>query len=221
MSHRQIGAVIIGFVGTAILLALGVWQVQRLEWKRAILTEMETRIAAAPSGLPAAPDPEHDRFLPIEATGRLLSQALRVVTTDRGGAAYRVISPFEADGRRILLDRGVIPADATVPPPPGGDVTIRGNLHWPDETDSFTPPPEPAKSLWYARDVAGMAAALDTEPLLVVATEVPGDSVSSRPLDARVIPNDHLEYALTWFSLAAIWAGMTAALVWRIRRRID
>jgi surfeit locus 1 family protein len=65
-----------------------------------------------------------------------------------------------------------------------------------------------------------MAEALGTEPLLVVAREVPGDAVLLRPIDAAGVPNDHLEYAVTWFSLAAIWAGMTVALVWRIRRRI-
>jgi surfeit locus 1 family protein len=61
---------------------------------------------------------------------------------------------------------------------------------------------------------------MGVEPLLIVAREIPGDPVSARPIDTAVIPNDHLQYAITWFSLAAIWSGMTALLVWRIRRRI-
>ena len=221
MTGRLLGAVVIGVMGSALLLALGIWQLQRLEWKRGVLAEIEARIAREPVDLPAAPDPAADRFLPVELSGRILPQALRVLTTDEGGPAFRIVSPFETSGRTILLDRGVVHADLAAPDPPAGTVTVTGNLHWPEEVDAFTPPPDPAERLWYARDVAGMAAALGAEPLLVVAREVPGDAVSPRPIGTAGIPNDHLEYALTWFSLAAIWAGMTAVLVWRIRRPIS
>ena len=220
MTGRVLGAIVTGVVGTALLFALGVWQLQRLEWKRSIIAEIEARISAAPIPLPAEADPRENRFLPVEARGRVLAKALRVVTTDEGGPAFRIISPFETGGRVVLLDRGVIPADMPLPEPPAGPVTVTGNLHWPEEADGFTPPPDAEQGLWYARDVGGMAEELGTEALLIVAREVPGDAGSPRPIDTTGIPNDHLEYALTWFSLAAIWAGMTVALVWRIRRRI-
>ena len=220
MTRRLVGALVIGVVGTATLLALGVWQLQRLEWKRSILAEIEARIAASPVALPSDPDPEAHRFLPVEVRGNILPQALRVMTTSDGGAAFRIVSPLATSDRTLLLDRGVIPAGAAVPPPPEGEVAVAGNLHWPDEADAFTPPPERAEGLWYARDVPKMAAELGTEPLMIVAREVPGDGVSPRPIGTGGIPNDHLEYAMTWFSLAAVWAGMTLVLVWRIRRRI-
>ncbi len=220
MTRRLVGPIAFGVIGTAILLALGMWQLQRLEWKQAVLAEIEARISAAPVAIPEAPDPTADRFLPVVATGQIAAEAIRVVTTADGGPAFRVISPFRTDGRSVLLDRGVIPAGDEIPPPPAGPVEATGNLHWPDEADSFTPPPERDEGLWYARDVDGMAAELGTEPLLVVARDVPGDAVRPRPISTAGIANDHLEYAITWFSLAAVWAGMTLALVWRIRRRI-
>jgi surfeit locus 1 family protein len=71
--------------------------------------------------------------------------------------------------------------------------------------------------MWFARDIAQMAGELGTEPLLIVAREVapPEPGVTPLPVDTGHIPNDHLSYAITWFSLAAIWAVMTGAFIWR------
>ena len=218
MTRRMVGPLIVGILGTAILVALGVWQLQRLAWKESVLAEIEARIGGAPAALPDQPDPDVHRFLPVEVTGTIGAEALRVVTTAEG-PAFRIVSPFETGGRRVLLDRGVVPADRAPPAPPEGMVRVVGTLHWPDEADGFTPPPDRDAGLWYARDLAAMAADLGTEPLMIVAREVPGDAVSPRPIDTSRIPNDHLEYALTWFALSVVWAGMTLALLWRIRRR--
>ncbi|MBE0554514.1 MAG: SURF1 family protein, partial [Rhodobacteraceae bacterium] len=93
------------------------------------------------------------------------------------------------------------------------------NLHWPQDADSFTPPPDPRTGLWFARDVAAMAAKLGTEPVLIVARGPTGDGITPMPVDSSAIPNDHWGYAITWFSLAAVWAVMTGYLLWRIRQR--
>ncbi len=85
--------------------------------------------------------------------------------------------------------------------------------------DGYTPEPDREAELWFARDVPAMAAALDTEPVLIVRRaggELPG--VTPWPVDTAGIPNDHLEYAITWFSLAAIWLAMTGFLVYRMRK---
>ena len=222
MMRRMIGPALFGIVGTAILLSLGIWQMQRLEWKQAILAEIDARIAGAPVPLPQEPVPAEDRFRPVVVEGSLGAEELHVLTSTRaGGPGFRVISPFVTeDGRRILIDRGFVPEAAkAVPRPAADDVTVVGNLHWPDETDAFTPAPEREDNLWYARDVPAMAEALGTEPVLVVAREVPGDVVTPLPIDTSGVPNRHLEYAVTWFSLAASWIGMTALLLWRMRQR--
>ena len=66
-----------------------------------------------------------------------------------------------------------------------------------------------------------MAAVLDTQPVLVVVSAVGGDAQGVMPLPLSVggIPNNHLSYAVQWFLLAAVWAGMTGLLIWRITRR--
>ena len=69
------------------------------------------------------------------------------------------------------------------------------------------------------RDADAIAAALRTEPTFIVAREPTGGEIEPMPVDTSAIPNDHLQYAITWFSLAAVWLGMTVYLLWRIRQR--
>lgn len=217
---RSILLVIFGVGGLALLLALGVWQVQRLSWKTAILDEIKDRIAAEPGPLPVGPDPEVDRYLPVSVTGEVTGEPLHVLfSTQAFGAAYRLVAPFRTvDERSILVDLGAIPANAKDDPRVFPPLTLMGNVHWPDETDSFTPEPERNRNIWFARDVAQMARELGTEPVLVVARSVEPalEGVVQDPVGITNIPNDHLGYAITWFSLAAIWAGMTVVLGWRM-----
>lgn len=222
MLKRMIFPLLIGIAGVAVLVALGIWQMQRLDWKEGVLAEIEARIAADPVAVPAAPDPAADRYLPVTATGRMGAGFIRVLVSQRGvGAGYRVIVPFATEDRTILLDRGFIPVDADLPPAPGGEVTVTGNLHWPDEVNSSTPENDLAANIWFARDVPAMAAHLGTEPILLIAraTSETDPAVTPLPVTSEGIPNDHLEYAITWFSLAALWMGMTLYLLWRIRQR--
>jgi len=226
MKTRLILVLVFGLVGTAVLLALGTWQVRRLAWKEAILAEIETRIADAPVAVPAQPDPAADRFLPVITSGTITQEELVVLASRKKvGAGHRIISVLATDdGRRLLLDRGFVPmADAESPRPEIAGATVEGNLHWPDEIDSFTPEPDRATGMWFARDVALMSEALETEPVMVIArTIAPADPhIDPLPVTTQGIPNDHLGYAITWFSLAVIWVVMTAALMWRMWRRTD
>jgi surfeit locus 1 family protein len=217
---------LLGIVGCAILIGLGVWQVQRLAWKEALLAGMEARIVGPAEPLPAAAaalaDPQAMRFQPVQVAGRTTGDEVLVLSGQKGiGAGYEVIAAFETDdGRRVLLDRGFVrEADEGAARPPVA-LTVTGNLHWPEESDRFTPPPDAGRNLWFARDVPSMAAALGAEPILIVAREVTGDAqgIATVPVSTAGVPNDHRNYAITWFSLAAVWAGMTALLLWRIRR---
>ncbi len=221
---RWISLAVLGLGGVALLLALGTWQLRRLEWKSALLADIEARISAPPVDLPAAPEPEADRYLPVTVTGRTTGAELHVlVSTAQTGAGYRVIAPFDTAGRRIMVDLGVIPTPQKDAVRPARHLTVTGNLHWPREVDRFTPAPERDRNIWFARDVPEMARALGTEPVLVVARQVetPLPGVVALPVTATGIPNDHLQYAITWFSIAALWAGMTLLLGWRMAGRTD
>lgn len=211
-----------GLIGTAILVGLGTWQMQRLEWKRGILTEIDARIGGDPAPLPVTGDPETDRYQPVRLIGTVEPEELYVlVSRKQVGAGYRVISPFVTeDGRRILIDRGFIPVAARDTDRDGGEKTVIGNLHWPDDRTSATPENDVSGNTWFARDIAPMAEVLNTEPLLVIARNMsPSDpGVTPLPVDTSGIPNDHLQYAITWFSLAVVWLVGTIALVWRLRQ---
>lgn len=208
----------LGIVGVAILCALGAWQVRRLAWKEAALAEIEARIAAVPVALPAAPDPAADRYLPVTVTGALGGEEALVLTAVADvGPAYRVVSALTTGDRRVLVDLGYVLEDGRAGPRMAEAVTVTGNLHWPDEVDGWTPPPDPEAGLWFARDVPAMASALGTEPVMVVARAVEGADLGVTPLPVGTegIPNDHLSYAVTWFGLAAVWAAMSALLARR------
>ncbi|MGR3793944.1 SURF1 family protein [Vannielia sp. SX4] len=217
---RYLFPAILGICGIAILVSLGTWQLRRLAWKEAMLAEIDARITAAPVAVPATPDPKADRYLPVEAEGDLGGEGLMVLASIKQvGAIHRFITTLTTPaGRVLLVDLGyrrIVSADASVPE---GAVRLTGNLHWPEEIDSYTPTPD--GTLWFARDVPAMAEALGAEPVLIVAREVtPGSSITPLPVSSAGIPNDHLEYALTWFGLALVWLGMTLFLMWRIKRR--
>ena len=215
---------LVGGLGLVALLSLGVWQLHRLDWKESILATITARINEAPVALPAQPVPEADAYRSVSMTGEVLPEELHVywVTSDQG-PGYRVISPFVTDrGRRVLLDRGFVTAKTKLDARSAGPATVTGNLLWPDEADGLTPAPDSVGNIWYARDVAAMAAKLDTQPLLVVTREVnPTPSVNSimpLPVSTQKIPNNHMQYALTWFLLALVWAAMTGLFLLRSRK---
>ncbi|WP_421703520.1 SURF1 family protein [Aliiroseovarius sp.] len=219
---RVIITIILSIAVLAVFLSLGTWQLRRLEWKQAVLAEIDARISAAPVAIPADPNPEADRFLPVTATGVMGEGELHVLVSTRDqGAGFRIIAPFEVDGRRVLVDRGYVRVTAKDAPRVTGPIDITGNLHWPDERSDSTPANDPDKNYWYAREVAVMAEALGTEPILIIARSETDPSVSPLPVTSQGIPNDHLEYAMTWFLLAATWIVMTGFALWRMKRRTN
>ncbi len=219
---RLLVPLLFGLVGAGILISLGVWQVQRLAWKEGVLEEIETKIAAAPAPLPESPDASAHKYLPVDVTGTFGGGALRVlVSRKKIGAGHLIVTPFETEtGRLILVDRGFLKLDKELQPPPPGQVTVTGNLHWPDDRNSSTPENDLEGNIWFARDIAQMADVFGTEPVLLVAREMsqPDSTMTPLPVDTNGIPNDHLQYAITWFSLAAIWLGMTGYLIFRSRK---
>ncbi len=221
--RRILFMLIFGLTGLVVLLWLGGWQMQRLAWKQAVIREIDARVGAAPVALPANPDPLSDKYLAVVVTGTLLTDEVHVlVSRKRIGAGYRVIAPFElVDGRRILVDRGFILAGQKGATRTAGDMQITGNLHWPNEIDSYTPAPDRAGNIWFARDVPEMARALGTDPVLIIAAVRTDPGVTPLPVDSSAITNDHLQYAITWFSLALVWSAMSAYFLWRTRANAE
>ncbi len=219
---KRILFVVFSIAGTAVLLLLGNWQLDRLDWKQTVLDQIDQRIAAPAMLVPQKPRPSEDIYLPVRAEGRFGQEYIRVlVSQKRIGAGYRVISVLKTGGRRILVDRGFI--DLSKSPDAQADqaVVVQGNLHWPDEVDGFTPTPDLEKNIWFARDVRALSEALKTQPILIVASQIspPNQNIEPLQIDSSAVSNDHLQYAVTWFSLAAIWVMMSSAFLWRSKKK--
>lgn len=220
--RRILFPLILGIVGCAILIHLGLWQLRRLEEKEDMLAQIQASIDSDPVPLPANPDPSM-KYMPVTVSGTTTGAEIDVLSGSKEqGGGYQVVSRFVTDdGRAIMLDRGFVPQELRHVERGPVRLTVRGNLHWPDEKGSATPDPNLDENIWFARDVPAMAQVLDTEPVLVVASFVEGDAQGVEPIPVAIegIPNNHLSYAVQWFLIAATWAGMTVGLIWRIRQR--
>ncbi len=208
-----------GLGGFAILMSLGVWQVQRLAWKRGILDEMEMRMSAPAIVLPVAPDEDTYEYRAVTLTGTPTGDELHVLSSGTSaGTGYRVISAWETvDHRRIMVDMGVMPLEDKGVAPATQEQTISGNLFWPDDAASSSPPPDLGTNLWFARETGAMSEVLHAEPFMVSIRETdnPDPRLSPVPVNTSGIRNDHLEYAITWFLLALVWAVMTGYFMYR------
>ena len=217
----MLGPVIIGLGGFAVLLLLGFWQVERLQWKRGIIDEAERRIAAPPRSLPVDLDPERDDYMPVFVTGAFDHGGVVYFLTSQKptGPGFEVIAPFEtADGRRILVNRGYIPQDEKGEETgPDGPLRVEGVLRWPSDMNSFTPDPDAAKREFYSREVGPLAAMADTLPIMIMQAPTRAAQMPRGQAGAVVVRNHHLQYALTWFGIALIWIVMT--VLWYRRQR--
>ena len=236
---RLVPALLLTVVGCAILLSLMVWQIQRLGWKQDLIATLEARLSAPPMTLPETFAPEETQeFRRVAVTGRFTGEtgahgfadAARLTTIRPWGPGYRVIQPFETVGGRLLLvDRGYVPiaeknieaAAARPTPAPDGRVALVAVLRWPDDDDFFADESAGrADNVWLTREVDALAPLWGAEPVLLVAESSTAVGEWPRPAPVTVdLPNDHLEYAITWGALAAIWAAMGGALIRREARR--
>ncbi|UXU76614.1 MULTISPECIES: SURF1 family protein [unclassified Paracoccus (in: a-proteobacteria)] len=208
------------------LILLGLWQLQRLEWKTALIARVEAQLAAP---VQPAPGPEQwprlgpdDEYRRISVSGhyRTDSDILVKAVTARG-AGFWVMTPLDtAQGWVVLVNRGFVPQDDrdTRPLPPG-PVTVQGLLRASQPGGAFLRRNDPGAGRWFSRDVAAMAAQLglgDVAPYFIDAEAGPPGTRPIGGLTVLGFRNPHLGYALTWFALAALWAG---GLVLLARRR--
>ncbi|WP_412554155.1 SURF1 family protein [Shimia sp. MIT1388] len=211
-----------GILGTVVLVSLGTWQVQRMAWKADVIAEINARIASDPVALPDLIDMERDKYLPVAVSGTITEDEIHLLASTRdAGAVYRLVSAFETEGgRRIMLDRGWIKTADKDAARLAHAVDVVGNLHWPEERDSFTPANDVDGNIWFARDVDQMAEVLGTEPVLLIVRDDSdkGAIATPLPVDTAALPNNHLEYVLTWYGLAIVWVAMTLYYLRRMRK---
>lgn len=223
----SLGATLFTIPAVLAMLALGTWQVERLHWKEELIQRVHARIEAPPAPLPAViANPDDWDLRPVTVTGRLLNdRALLVLARPRQGqVGYEVVTPLERpDGPPVLVNRGWIPMDRkdVRRDGPSDTVTLRGVARLPSPAGWMQPDNRPGAEVWTRVDPAAMASAagLSAAPPLVVEA-LPGQSPGNLPagIEPRIeLPNNHLQYAITWYSLAATLLVIYA--VFHYRRR--
>ena len=222
----------------AVLIGLGVWQLKRLDWKEALIAKIETRTKGAPITLKKAVamaregrDPSYYR---IRVDGRFHhAKELYLYSVSDDGVGWHVITPIEtADGDMVLVDRGFIPDELKDPSSRAlgqveNVVTVTGIARSPETQGLFIPDNEPKADRWFWRDLQAMASSafpggiIQVAPFFVEAdkSSVPGGWPEGGQTRLE-IPNNHLQYAITWFLLAACLLVIYAVYV-RGRYRRD
>jgi len=206
--------------GLALLIGLGVWQLERLGEKEALIASVTTGMAA-----PAVPLAEALRqganaeWRHVRVTGRFLhaKEMYLFAQGPRGAFGVQVVTPLvQNDGETVLIDRGFVPEALRNPRTreagqAAGEVSVTGVLRLSQQPGLFTPAPNAATRLWFVKDVPGMAkaAGVAAPPIIIEADATPNPGGWPLGGQTRVdFPNDHLQYAMTWFGLALALTGV-------------
>jgi surfeit locus 1 family protein len=208
----------------ASLISLGVWQLDRLQWKLGLIAQVNANMHAAPispdAALAMGPAAQYHR---VALDGRFdNAKEVYVFGTDGGAPVYHVIVPFTArDGRVFLVDRGVVPKEKIEPATRSAsqidsDTHVVGVWRTPDPPGAFTPAPDITHRIWFAHDLNGIAKA-DGIAKLAAPVVIEADATANPggwPKGGQTVVtfrNEHLQYAITWFGLAAVLLGVYVA----------
>ncbi len=214
---KWLSPLIVGLFGVSVLIGLGLWQVQRLHWKEALIEDLAIKMHAAPIELSSIELASADALsgTPVIAKGSFGETYTDLLSGDKElGAGYRRVVPFVSGDRTVMVELGFLPeakknAEFDLPK---AEVEITGHLYFPKGANgSF----DAARNIWVGYNVADMAEQLGAAPLILAANQSPIPELKDTPMTID-LPNNHLQYAITWFSLAAVWGMM--ALYWGFRR---
>ena len=227
-----------------ILLTLGSWQVQRLQWKEALIERVETRIASDPVDVSSLGDDveglrggENDlEYRPLNVSGAFdHTHEFHYYATLDGAPGYHIYSPLslsEPKGKIALVNRGFIPVDkkdvSTRPESlTKGTVAFTGLFRWPDDKkpNSFTPDNDVESNIlfWRDRDLMISEAGLEEAnvlPFFIYVDKADNPSLPIGGVSIISFANNHLQYAITWFGLALTLIGVYGGLlISRMRAR--
>lgn len=234
--------VVAALLGIALLCSLGSWQLRRLAWKDGIVAQIAARLHAEPQPLAAlearfARDGDVE-YWPVRLTGRFLHAGERTFqATWQGQSGWNVYTPLVLpDSRMIFVNRGFVPYVMKDPATraagqPAGEVEITGLARNPlrAKPSSFIPDNDPAENVYFWKDLPAMAAGLPLPPgsgvlpfLVDAGAGPPAPGAPVGGVTVVDVPNNHLQYALTWYGLAlalAVMLGASLVKSWRSRPR--
>ncbi len=231
---------VLTLVGIAVLVSLGNWQLRRLAWKEDLIAAATERPTEAVRDLPPVSawpslDPKGgDGYRPFSLAGRFLHDKEAHVFTSLpdprgpyGGPGFWIVTPFAlSSGGTVLVNRGFAPMEKSLPSERGETlsnepVVVTGLMRPNEERSFFTPADEPGENMFFARNVAAIAAAEHLSPPLapftidLIASETPPGGLPQSGETRMAFTNNHLQYALTWYGLAAALLAVFGVFAWR------
>lgn len=237
-SGRRLGVIAAGLLVFALFAGLGVWQLQRLAWKEALIARVDARVHAAPVAAPGpaawpAISAKAYEYRHVRVSGTFENDRETLVqAVTAAGPGFWVMTPLRTGaGYEVLVNRGFVPtAQAPQAARRAGLIaspaTVTGLLRITEPHGGFLRANQPAASRWYSRDVAAIAHArglAQPAPYFIDADATPNPGGWPRGgMTVIRFRNSHLAYALTWFGLAAmvaLWGAWPAAAArWRRSR---
>lgn len=221
-------------VSLAILISLGIWQLQRKVWKEGLIATLDAQLKAQPLPLPPpsqwqALNRENSEFRRVTLRADVIADAkpaylytgASALRTDVKQPGYFVFAPARLPGgQTVVVNRGYVPVDRK-DQPLSSSAEITGYIRWPESPRWFMTEHDAKGDISFVRDPAAMAKTrgwgavapfyIDQEaPVPPQGLPKPG------PLTVK-LKNDHLGYAITWFGLAA--SLVAVFLAWAIRER--
>jgi cytochrome oxidase assembly protein ShyY1 len=224
--------------------SLGIWQLQRRVEKHALIAALTERLAAAPQPLPppaqwSALNSAHDEFTRVSFTATYRSRLDAMVYGSgsavrddvSGPGAWAFLPAQLPDGDTVAVNAGFVPntmqdrdqqdravAQLVTHQP----VVLTGYIRFPESAGMLTPAEDRGKRLWFTRDHLAMARALGWDKVapfyIDLETPVPANGIPKPgPLEIH-LKDDHMQYAITWFALAAA-VVIAFAVWWRAQRR--
>lgn len=239
---RELGARFWAFVVfmsllTVLFIGLGVWQIERLGEKEALIAKVTAQLTQPPYDLPPSTnwptlDPSVFQFHPVTATGRFLPGRTVLLFTSlsdpkgrASGPGYWLMSAFAPDtGGTVFVNRGFVPQDGAAvwlddARLPQGEQTITGIALTPESAGAFTPGDDRIKHIGWVRDPVRLANLAGVDgPVLPLTIDLPAGPSGALPQGGETVvefPNNHLGYAFTWFGFALITPVLLAAWIWR------
>lgn len=231
---------ILGGIVFMILIGLGTWQVERLRWKEDLLATIDARRHAEPLSLNEV-ELQYGRtgdvdYTPVTATGEFMHDAERhFFATWQGASGYYVYTPLRLEtGRVVFVNRGFVPFEQKDPKTRqqgqvSGPQTITGLARnpLPGKPSMMVPDNDPDKNIFYWKDLRAMAILSDLDvdrgvlPFFVDADARPNPGGLPRGGVTMInLPNNHLQYAITWYGLAAALAGVMGVMLYKRRHPV-
>ncbi len=224
-------------VTLALLLVLGTWQVQRLQWKEQLLADMAERQHAPPVSaqeIHALLQSGHDiEYRTMQVSGRFdHARERHFFATHQSRTGFYVYTPLTLPGGEVLfVNRGFVPYDLKEPAlrPQGqveGEVAISGyaRSRLEGKPSAIVPDNDPAKNLFYWKDLEAMAATVGLDTARVLPFFMDADASQVNPggwpqggVTQFTLSNNHLQYAVTWYGLAGALIAVVIGVLWRRR----